>query len=63
MSDYLFALPSVLEGIGRNIDLFGLLNVYNSSGNEISADEKAFAADLVALKNDFDTVLHSLNAV
>jgi hypothetical protein len=33
MSDFLFARPSILEGIGRNIDLFGLMNNYNTAEN------------------------------
>jgi hypothetical protein len=60
MSDFLFARPSVLEGIGRNIDLFGVMNFYNSSENE--ADAKAFAADAAALRNDFDSILPNQNA-
>jgi hypothetical protein len=61
MSDFLFARPSVLEGIGRNIDLFGVMNFYNSSENEAEADAKAFAADAAALRNDFDSILPNLN--
>jgi hypothetical protein len=61
MSDFLFARPSILEGIGRNIDLFGVLNVYNSSENEAEADARAFASDAIALRNDFDSVLQNLN--
>jgi hypothetical protein len=60
MSDFLFARPSVLEGIGRNIDLFGVMNFYNFSENEAEADARAFAADAAALKNDFDFVLPNL---
>jgi hypothetical protein len=41
MSDYLFARPSILEGIGRNVDLFGLMNNYNFSENGYEADRKA----------------------
>jgi hypothetical protein len=31
MTDFLFARPSFLEGIGRNIGLFGMLNLYDTS--------------------------------
>jgi hypothetical protein len=55
------ARPSVLEGIGRNIDLFGVINVYNHSGNAADADARAFVADIVALTGDFDSVLQNLN--
>ncbi|MDR1316990.1 MAG: hypothetical protein LBK13_08975 [Spirochaetales bacterium] len=61
MSDTLFARPSILEGIGRNIDLFGVMNIYNYSENDAEADAMAFAADAAALKNDFDSVLPNLN--
>jgi hypothetical protein len=37
------------------------MNVYNSSENDADADTRAFAADAVALKNDFDLVLQNLN--
>jgi hypothetical protein len=45
MTDYLFARPSILEGIGRNIDLFGLMNNYNYSQNGTEADVKALLND------------------
>jgi hypothetical protein len=35
MSDFLLPALSVLEGIGRNIDLFGLMDIYNMSDREI----------------------------
>jgi hypothetical protein len=62
MSDFLFARPSILEGIGRNIDLFGIMNIYNNSEDETEADAMAFAADAAALKKDFDSILPNLNA-
>jgi hypothetical protein len=61
MSDFLFARPSILEGIGRNIDLFGVMNSYNSSEDGAEADARAFAADAAALKSDFDSVVQSLD--
>ena len=56
MTDFLFARPSVLEGIGRNIDLFGVLNKYNTSASSHEADLKARRNDIVTLKNDFNIV-------
>ena len=53
MTDFLYARPSVLEGIGRNIDLFGVLNIYNNSSNGHEADIKARQNDIMALRNDF----------
>jgi len=54
MSDFLFARPSVLEGIGRNIDLFGVLNYYNKSQTAREADLRAMKNDLETLKQDFE---------
>jgi hypothetical protein len=53
MTDFLFARPSVMEGIGRNIDLFGVLNTYNFSQNGYEADMKARRNDIEALQKDF----------
>jgi hypothetical protein len=55
MSDFLFARPSILEGIGRNLDLFGTMQVYNSCDTPSQADAAAFEADLEALKCDAAT--------
>jgi hypothetical protein len=52
MTDFLFARPSVLEGIGRNIDLFGVMNTYNFSENEAEADSKAMLNDWIAVYGD-----------
>ena len=52
MTDFLFARPSVIEGIGRNIDLFGALNVYNTSLNGDEADKKAIVLDYFAIYKD-----------
>jgi hypothetical protein len=54
MTDFLFARPSVLEGVGRNVDLFGVLNFYNTSENGYEADLKAKKNDIKTLKTDFD---------
>ena len=53
MTDFLFARPSAIEGIGRNIDLFGVLNVYNTSETGVEADQKARRNDIEVLKKDF----------
>jgi hypothetical protein len=53
MSDFLFARPSVLEGIGRNIDFFGSLNSYNYSKTGEEADKIALASDMLAIYKDF----------
>ena len=53
MTDFLYARPSALEGIGRNIDLFGVLNTYNVSKTGNEADQKARLNDIETLKKDF----------
>jgi hypothetical protein len=53
MTDFLFARPSVLEGIGRNMDFFGSLNSYNYSRTGEEADTIAIASDLLAVYKDF----------
>jgi hypothetical protein len=60
MSDFLFARPSLLEGIGRNIDLFGVLNSYNDSYSGRAADLKARRNDLAVLKRDFIAAYESV---
>jgi hypothetical protein len=55
MTDFLFARPSIIEGIGRNVDLFGVLNKYNTSHNGAEADLKARKNDIEILREDFNT--------
>jgi hypothetical protein len=54
MTDYLFARPSILEGIARNIDLFGIMNDYNYSRNGADADMKALMNDWAAVYKDLN---------
>jgi hypothetical protein len=53
MSDFLFARPSIIEGIGRTIDLFGSMNEYNYSQNGAEADRSALINDISVLKADY----------
>jgi len=53
MTDFLYARPSVSEGIGRNIDFYGSLNNYNYSIDEETADKIALASDFLAVYIDF----------
>jgi hypothetical protein len=50
----------VLEGMGKNIDFFGVSKGYRYSFLE-DADEKAFESDIRVLKRDFDIVLRRFN--
>jgi len=52
MTDYLYARPSIAEGMGRNIDFFGSMNSYNYSTNGEDADKIAIASDLLAVYTD-----------
>ncbi|MBP3365934.1 MAG: hypothetical protein J6K96_02955 [Treponema sp.] len=54
MSDFLFAKPGVIDGIMSIVDLFGIAPNYNDSLDGISADERAFAADIDSLSRDMD---------
>ena len=52
MTDFLYAIPSIIEGIGRNMDFFGSMNSYNYSENGDEADTMAIAHDLLAVYMD-----------
>ena len=56
MTDFLYARPSVIEGIGRNIDLFGVMNTYNISKDGNEADSKARRNDIETLIKDYQAV-------
>lgn len=53
MTNYLFAMPSIVSGIASCIDLFAVYNMYNESIDGLSADKRAMLADILTLKNDF----------
>lgn len=49
---YLFAEPSFVGGMARNLDLGHTLNVYNESETEEKADSRALYNDWLAVGND-----------
>jgi hypothetical protein len=51
-SDFLFAHPSVLSGIGRVLDLGGVFDDYNVSETPMEADARALRADWAAVGKD-----------
>ena len=51
-SDLLFARPSLIEGIGSTIDLFGTFQEYNQSQTPEEADAKALWNDFKAIGAD-----------
>jgi hypothetical protein len=61
-SDYLFARPSLIEGIGRMVDLSNSLNTYNYSRNDAEADARAIHSDWKALGHDIRVALEQLRS-
>jgi len=47
-----FAIPSFFGGMGRVIDLFGVLNVYRYYANPAEADIDAMRRDFMAVGRD-----------
>ncbi len=61
-SDFLFARPSFIEGVGRIFDLAGSLNTYNSSRTPEEADSRAIYEDWKALGHDVQVALDQLGS-
>ncbi|MDF5718748.1 MAG: hypothetical protein PUP93_33995 [Rhizonema sp. NSF051] len=51
-TSYLYAKPSLLEGISRLIDLGNTLQVYNTSPSDNQADALALYSDWLTVGND-----------
>jgi hypothetical protein len=51
-SDFLFALPSFIEGCSRVLDLGDTINNYNESDSNEEADFKAIMSDWLTIGND-----------
>lgn len=49
---FLFARPSLLEGIARIVDIGGTLNAYNTALTGSQADGLAMQTDVAALRED-----------
>ena len=62
MTDFLFARPTLIDGIMCIVDLFGIAPEYNSSSDELTADRRAFNADVESLRSDFDTAYSKVKA-
>lgn len=52
MTDFLFARPSFVEGMGRAIDLGGTLTEYNQSLDGAQADALALRMDWMTVGDD-----------
>lgn len=60
MSDFLFSVPSAVDGIASVIDLFGIYPEYNDSRDSKAADTRAFRADIMALQTDADIAFSTI---
>jgi hypothetical protein len=59
-TDFLFANPSILSGIARILDLFGVFDFYNASRDGNEADFRAIYSDWSVVGNDISTAVHSV---
>jgi len=58
-SDFLFASPSLMSGIARTFDLFGIFDSYNSSRTGEMADARALYSDWSAVGDDLRNAMKS----
>ena len=49
MTDFLFAMPSFISGMGRAIDLGGTMTQYNFSETPEEADTRAIFSDCLGV--------------
>jgi hypothetical protein len=59
-SDYLFARPSLMEGIGRLVDFSGSLETYNTEPTPAQSDARAIGRDWQAIGHDLRVALDEL---
>ena len=53
-TDFLYARPSLAEGIGSVVDLFGTMQQFNSSRTPEEADTKALWSDFKSVGIDLE---------
>jgi hypothetical protein len=56
-TDVLYARPSLLTGVARLFDFWGLFDAYNTSRDTRAADAKALAADWRAVGADLQAAI------
>lgn len=56
-STFLFASPSIWEGLGRLVDFGNALNVYNTSPSPEAADARALEMDWRAVGADLKSAI------
>ena len=61
-SDFLYASPSLLEGIARILDFGNTLNEYNSSQSEEEADEIALRMDWAMVGADLRNAMENFKS-
>jgi hypothetical protein len=59
-SDFLFARPSFMSGVGRTVDLFGTFDGYNRSNTPKEADTAALASDWGMVGQDIYAAMDDL---
>ena len=61
-SNYLFARPSFIEGVGRIVDLYGSMNSYNAAPTPEEADARALYEDWKAVGHDLRVAVEQVRA-
>lgn len=51
-TDFLFAQPGFIRGMGKSLDLWSTRNIYNSSSSDTEADYKALKSDWIIVGDD-----------
>lgn len=62
MTDYLFARPSFLSGVGSLVDLAGTPHLYNRWPTPWESDAWALFSDWVAVGNDLRAAMSTVAA-
>ena len=52
MTDFLYAMPKFVSGMGRVIDIGGTMTVFNNSDTEVETDTRAIYSDWLATGDD-----------
>jgi hypothetical protein len=60
MTDFLFAMPSFVSGMGRALDLGNTMTQYNFSDTPTEADVKALRSDWFAIGQDMRDAVNTL---
>jgi hypothetical protein len=61
-TDFLFAQPSLMSGMARTFDLFGLFDSYNQSLTGAEADRRALYCDFAMVGQDLISAMNEFVA-